>query len=78
MIEVKLEASIWQVSTVFLEDKFLGFKFSDLARFQQLAAQHRGVVRIVDDRTAYVSLKSGVVEPGKLLALVKAILRGGK
>lgn len=78
LIEVKLEAAIWQVHTVFLEDKFLGFKFSDPARFQQLAQLHKGIVRVVDDRTAYVSLKSGAIEPAKLLGLVKTILRGGR
>jgi len=78
MIEVKLEAAIWQVHTIFLEDKFLGFKFSDPGRFQQLAQLHKGIIRIVDERTAYVSLKSGLIEPGKLLSLVKTILRGGR
>ena len=76
--EVKLEAAIWQVHTIFIEDKYLGFRFRDLERFQQLAKQFPGVLRIVDDRTAYVSLKTVAIEPGKLLGLVKSILRGNK
>jgi transcription-repair coupling factor (superfamily II helicase) len=75
LAEVRLEASLWQVEGVFLEDRYLGFRFRDLARFQTLADQHKNIVRIVDDHKAYVTLKSAKTEPTKLLSLVRSILR---
>lgn len=76
--EVKLEAAIWQIETIFLEDKFLGFRYADRERIEQLAKLLPGILRIVDDRTAYVALKQTVSDPARLLALVKSILRGGQ
>jgi len=73
--EIRLEASVWQVERVFLEDKYLGFTFRDLNRFKQLASHRPGVVRIVDDRKAYVTLKSTAIDPARMLQLVKSILR---
>ncbi len=75
LARLKLEAAIWQIEAIFLEDKYLGFRFRDRARFQMLADQHKNVLRIVDDHKAYVTLKSAATEPTKLLALVKSILR---
>ncbi|MEZ6093330.1 MAG: hypothetical protein R3C03_03700 [Pirellulaceae bacterium] len=75
LAEVKLEAAIWQIESVFVEEKYLGFRFRDLERFKTLAEKHKGIVRIVDDHKAYVTLKSAKVEPSKLLSLVKSILR---
>lgn len=75
LAEVRLEAAVWQVERIFLEDKYLGFAFRDRDRFGQLAARRPGVVRIVDDHKAYVTLKSTAIEPGKMLALVKSILQ---
>jgi transcription-repair coupling factor (superfamily II helicase) len=73
--EIKLEAAVWQIQAIFLEDKYLGFRYENRARIQQLSKLHNGILRVVDDKTAYVPLKSATIEPGKLLALVKSILR---
>jgi transcription-repair coupling factor (superfamily II helicase) len=75
LAEIRLEAAVWQIERIFLEEKYLGFVFGNLERFRQLAQRRPGVVRIVDDRKAYVTLKSTRIEPEKLLALVGSILR---
>ncbi len=72
---LKLEATVWQIRSVFIEDKYLGFRFSDRQRFEQLAKQKKGILRIVDQDTAYVTLKSTAIPPDKMLALVKSILQ---
>ena len=72
---LKLEATVWQIRSVFLEDKFLGMRYGNRGRIEQLAKLRKGIIRIVDDQTAYVQLKSTSIPPGKLLSLVKSILQ---
>jgi transcription-repair coupling factor (superfamily II helicase) len=74
---IKLEAAVWGIQSIFIENKYLGFRFSDLNRIKQLANAKKGVLRIVDEETAYVGLKSLVIPPDKLLSLVKSILQSG-
>jgi transcription-repair coupling factor (superfamily II helicase) len=72
--KLKLEAAVWQIHTVTMQDKYLTFKFNDRARIAQLA-KVRPIIRIVDDETALVTLKETKIAPGKLLALVKSLLQ---
>ncbi len=72
--QLKLEAALWQVTAVYLQDKYLTFKFQDRRRFEQLA-EGRKVMRIIDDQTALVTLKSAKIEPDKMLSLVKSLLQ---
>lgn len=72
---LKLEATVWQIRAIFLEDKFLGLRFGDRARIGQMALARKGIMRIVDDETAYIPLKSTAIPPDKLLALVKSVLQ---
>ena len=72
---LKLEATVWQIRSVFLEDKFLGIRYGNRGRIEQLAKLRKGIIRIVDDQTAYVQLKSTSIPPDKLLSLVKSILQ---
>lgn len=75
LARIKLEAAIWQIESIFLEDTYLGFRFSNRQRFEMLANQKNGILRIVDDHTAYITLKSTKISPPKMLALVKSILQ---
>ncbi len=75
LAQIKLEAAIWQIESIFLEDTYLGFRFSNRQRFEMLANQKNGIIRIVDDQTAYITLKSTKISPPKMLALVKSILQ---
>jgi transcription-repair coupling factor (superfamily II helicase) len=71
---LKLEAALWQVTAIYLQDKYLTFKFQDRRRFEQLA-DGRKVLRVIDDQTALVTLKSAKIEPDKMLSLVKSLLQ---
>ncbi|MEM9942816.1 MAG: transcription-repair coupling factor [Planctomycetota bacterium] len=72
--ELKLEAVVWQIHTIFIQDKYLTFKFDDRERFAQLS-NARPIIRIIDDSTAMVTLKETKISPTKLLALVKSLLQ---
>ena len=74
LCQLKLEAAVWQVTAIYLQDKYLTFKFQDRRRFEQLA-NGRKVLRIIDEQTALVTLKSAKIEPDKMLSLVKSLLQ---
>ena len=74
LCELKLEAAVWQIEEIFLQETYLGFRFGNLERFKQLAKLQKPI-RIVDDQTAFVTLKSVAIPPDKMLALVKSLLR---
>ena len=75
LADIKLEATVWQIQTIYLQDQYLGFRFADKRRIQQLVDNNRGKLRIVDDETAFITLKSSPIDSDRLLALIKAILR---
>ena len=75
LAELKLEAAVWQVEAIFLEEKYLGFRFGDRSRFEQLVKGSKAKLRIVDESHAYVTLKSADYPSDQLLALAKAILK---
>lgn len=73
--EIKLEAAVWQIQAIFLHDKYLGFRYENINRIKQLAKLKKGIMRIVDEQTAYVSLKTNKIGPDKLIGLVKSLLQ---
>ena len=78
--EVRLLAASWQIDAIQLRDKYLVFEYALRPRIEQLS-KIRPMIRIVDDHTAMVTLKSGTIAPSKLLGLVKSLLEisdGGK
>ncbi len=72
--ELKLEAATWQISSIYLQNKYLGFRFKDRSRMAQLS-KARPMIRLIDDQTALVTLKSTKISPEKMLALVKSLLQ---
>ena len=72
--EVKLEAATWQIGSIYRQDKYLTFRFRDRSRMAQLN-KLRPMIRIIDDQTAMVTLKSTLIKPEKMLALVKSLLQ---
>ena len=74
VVDLKLEAAVWQIQTITMQDKYLVFKIQDRQRIEQLTRK-RPVLRIVDDQTVMVTLKESTIKPGKLLKLVKSLLQ---
>ena len=71
--EIRLLAASWQIDAIQLRDKYLVFEYAVRPRMEQLS-KLRSMIRIIDDNTAMVTLKSGKIGPGKLLGLVKSLL----
>ncbi|MEX2174534.1 MAG: transcription-repair coupling factor [Pirellulaceae bacterium] len=77
LVELKMDASVWQISAILLEEQFVVLRYGNRKRIEQLAALRRGQLRVVDYKSAYVPIPKGFRSPDKLLALVKSVLRAG-
>jgi transcription-repair coupling factor (superfamily II helicase) len=78
LAELKLDAVVWQINSVSIEQEFIVLKYDSRQRIEQLARMRRGQVRVVDDMSAYVPIPKGFMAPDKLLGLAKSVLRPGE
>jgi transcription-repair coupling factor (superfamily II helicase) len=74
--ELKLDAAIWSVQVLRLEEKYLIFEYGDRPRIEQLAKQSGGLLRVVDQKAAYATIPDGWRDPDGIAELAKKILRG--
>lgn len=75
LAEIRLEATLWQISHIWIQERYLGFRFRDSGRMQQLARSTSWPLRVTDDSTAFITLKSADIPPDQLIALLKSVLR---
>ncbi len=73
--ELRIDAAIWQISAIYVEDNYLVFRFSDRARIEQLAGLGGGRLRIVDNSSAYLPLGKEVGDPRAVFDRAKSVLR---
>ena len=72
--ELRLEAALWQIFKISVEDEFLMFRYGDRGRIEQLARQHSGQLRIVDSVTACYPLEQQQRTAEHVLQACKSIL----
>ncbi|MFO0012594.1 MAG: transcription-repair coupling factor [Planctomycetota bacterium] len=53
LAELKMDAALWSVRSIGIEDHCLCFMYTDSRRIQQLADRHRGKLRIIDAQNAF-------------------------
>jgi transcription-repair coupling factor (superfamily II helicase) len=73
--ELRIDAAIWQIAQVYLEDRYIVFRYTNRARIEQLARRANGKLRVVDHESAYLKLPKEVTAPGALLETTKSVLR---
>ncbi|MCA9179568.1 MAG: transcription-repair coupling factor [Planctomycetales bacterium] len=73
--ELRLEAALWQLSKITLENDFLVFRYRDRHRLEQLVRKHRGKFRIVDEANACYPLDENQMAPREVLRVAKSVLR---
>ena len=72
---MRIDAAIWQVSAIYIEDEYLVFRFSDRPRIEQLARLGGGRLRIVDGSSAYLPADKELTDPEAILNAAKSVLR---
>jgi transcription-repair coupling factor (superfamily II helicase) len=73
-----MDAALWQISSISIEEQFVVLRYGNRQRIEQLAKLRRGQLRIVDERSAYLPIPKGFMTPDKLLALTKSVLQPGE
>ncbi len=61
--ELRMDAALWSIRYIGIEDGYLAFAYSDARRIEQLARKHTGRLRIVDGQHAYWPLRSQEPKP---------------
>ncbi len=77
LAELKMDAVVWQIGSISIEEQFIVLGYSNRQRIEQLARRRGGQLRIVDERSAYLPIPKGFMTPDKLLALAKSVLQPG-
>ncbi len=75
LAELRLDAAVWQISAIYVEDQYLVFRFTDRRRIEQLSRLGRNRLRIVDSANAYLPAEQQVSDPQQILDLAKSVLR---
>jgi transcription-repair coupling factor (superfamily II helicase) len=71
---LKLDAALWQIAGISVEDDYLLLRFTSRRRIEQLKELHSLDLRIADDQSAYFPIPEGVTPDG-LVMLAKSLLR---
>ena len=74
LAELRLHAAFWQINSIHVENQYLVFSYQHKGRIEQLAELCKGKLRVVDDKSAYVTMTKGVVDPVQVLADTKSVL----
>lgn len=77
LTELKIDAAIWQINEIFLEDRYIVFRYSNRSRIEHLAKLCKGRLRIVDQRSAYLPMGDAKGDPSEIFSLAKSVLQAG-
>jgi len=61
--ELRMDAALWSIRYVGIEDGYFSFTYTDPRRIEQLARKHNGKLRIVDAKSAYWPLRPDEPKP---------------
>ncbi|MCA9144688.1 MAG: transcription-repair coupling factor, partial [Planctomycetales bacterium] len=73
--ELRLDATIWQIVSITVEDLYLVFGYADRKRMEQLVRVFRGPLRIADHKSAYLKVPEAAADPSVFLETAKSVLR---
>lgn len=75
---LKIDAMLWGIVSIYLEDQFVVLRGEAPVRLAQLAKTHKGRVRLVDERHCYLPLPQKVIPTAQLYRLIKSVLQPAK
>lgn len=70
--ELRIDAAIWLIKYIGIEESYLSIQFADRARIEQLSRRHQGKLRVLDGNRAFWPLPEGTPD---YLAQVKSLLQ---
>jgi transcription-repair coupling factor (superfamily II helicase) len=75
LAELRIAAANWRIDEIQREETYAVLRYTDRPRIEELANRHRGQVRIVDERSAYVPLDRQIVQSERIIEPLKSLLR---
>ena len=75
---LKIDAMLWSVSSIYIEDQFVVLRGDAPVRLAQLAKTQKGRLRLVDERHIYLPLPKKSMPTAELYELIKTMLQPGK
>ncbi len=75
LARLRIWAHGWQIESIHVEDAYVVLRYQKRRRVEQLAEKSEGRLRIVDDRSAYLPLDSGVMANHEIVDAVESLLR---
>jgi transcription-repair coupling factor (superfamily II helicase) len=75
LAELRIAAAGWRIDAIQREDSYAVLRYTDRRMIEELAGRHRGQVRIVDERSAYIPLDRQTAQSERVLDPLKALLR---
>jgi transcription-repair coupling factor (superfamily II helicase) len=75
LAELRIMAHTWKIRSIHREDQYAVFGYSSRRRIDKLVVHTQRRVRVVDDRSAYLTLPEGLEEIDQLLPFLKSVLQ---
>ena len=75
LVTLKMEATIWQITAIHIEQPYVVMTGRDRSRLEQLAKSTKADLRVVDDSHAYLPLGKRVMSPEEILSACKSVLQ---
>jgi transcription-repair coupling factor (superfamily II helicase) len=73
--ELRILAGSWKIERIHVEGEYVVLSYRDPQRIEALARRHRGKIRVVDARHAYVPLGEDPVKPAEIAEVIRGLLR---
>ena len=74
LAELKLEAAVWQIQAIHIEQRYMVFTYANQGRIEQLAKMCSGELRVVDDKSAYFTLSKDAMDHASMIRAAKSML----
>jgi transcription-repair coupling factor (superfamily II helicase) len=72
---LKMDATVWHISSIYIEGEFVVLKYDNRQRIEQLVRQQKGKLRLVDEQSVYLPLPHDLTDKDRIWRIVKVVLR---
>jgi transcription-repair coupling factor (superfamily II helicase) len=74
-VELGILAQSWQIADIHLEDHYVVFGYKSREQIEELARKRGKRLRVVDHKSAYVTMSQGLANPDSIAAFIKSVLQ---
>ena len=75
LVELKIDAAVWQFHSIHLEGRDVVLSYANRERAEHLERLSKRRVRVIDEEQAYLRLPDANTPPETIIATLKSVLR---